>query len=249
MGGSVVIEISEDGRGISRDKVIRKAVEKGLLASEEVGSKLSDNEVFSFLFAAGFSTAEKVTDLSGRGVGLDVVRSNIEKVKGRIHIESRFGHGTSFMISIPLTTSITDGIVVGLWGQKFMIPIHSIREIFQFQDEQITSLGHGGEVLRIRDRITPVIDIKKRFGDFQKTVSPSSSAKKTFIVLEGQNGISALPVDEVLGQSQVVAKALSIGQQIPEFSGAATLGDGRTVLILEPNYLIQSNLTNRQEVA
>jgi two-component system chemotaxis sensor kinase CheA len=249
VGGSVVIEISEDGRGISREKVIRKAVEKGLLASEEVGSKLSDSEVFSFLFAAGFSTAEKVTDLSGRGVGLDVVRSNIEKVKGRIHIESRFGQGTSFLISIPLTTSITDGIVVGLWGQKFMIPIHSIREIVQFQDEQITSLGHGGEVLRIRDRITPVIDIKKRFGDCKKITASDSAAKKTFIVLESQNGISALPVDEVLGQSQVVAKALSIGQQIPEFSGAATLGDGRTVLILEPNYLIQSNLTNRQEVA
>lgn len=252
-GGSVVIKISEDGRGISREKVIKKAVEKGLLASEDEGSSLTDNQVFQFLFAAGFSTAEKVTDLSGRGVGLDVVKSNIEKIKGRIQIESQFGSGTTFVISIPLTTSITDGIVVSVLGQKFMIPIHSIREIVRFNKSEITTFGLESEILRIRDRITPVIDLNRALGALdlkeKSTEVESANELRTFIVLENSIGTSALPVDEVLGQSQVVAKPLVIGQQLPEFSGAATLGDGRTVLILEPNALIQSGLIRRKEAA
>jgi len=254
VGGSVEIEITEDGRGIERNKIILKAIEKGLLASPEEGQKLTDQQVFQFLFAAGFSTAEKVTDLSGRGVGLDVVRSNIEKIKGQISVESQFGFGTKFKISIPLTTSITDGIVVAIFGQRYMVPIHSIREILQFYDHEVTEVARLGNVLRIRDKMTPILNLEKvlNYKPVAQILQDQSKAiqkQSTYVVLESSLGLSALRVDEVIGQSQVVAKPLQVGYHVPEFSGAATLGDGRTVLILEPNSLVQSGIKNLKEVA
>jgi two-component system chemotaxis sensor kinase CheA len=254
VGGSVEIEITEDGRGIDRNKIIQKAIEKGLLGSLEEGQKLSDQQVFQFLFAAGFSTAEKVTDLSGRGVGLDVVRSNIEKIKGQISIESRFGFGTKFKISIPLTTSITDGIVVAICGQRYMVPIHSIREIVQFYDHEVTEVASLGNVLRIRDKMTPIVNLERALNykpvvQILEDENPVNQKQKTYVVLESSLGLSAIRVDEVIGQSQVVAKPLQVGHHVPEFSGAATLGDGRTILILEPNSLVQSGIKNLKEVA
>ncbi len=248
VGASVIIEISEDGRGIYRDKVLKKAIEKGLVPAHLKPEELSDDQVYQFLFAPGFSTAEKVTDLSGRGVGLDVVKSNIEKAKGQVRIRSNPGKGSTFEILIPLTTSITDGIVVAISGQRYMIPIHSIREIVQFRDAEVTQVANLGRVLKIRNKLTPVIDFRQTLenstfldGKNIKLIE-KSDAQKTYIVLELSSGLSALPVDEVLGQSQVVAKPLQVGHPVPEFSGAATLGDGRTILILEPNALAQSKV-------
>ncbi len=254
VGGSVEIEITEDGRGIERNKIIQKAIEKGLLGSLEEGQKLSDQQVFQFLFAAGFSTAEKVTDLSGRGVGLDVVKSNIEKIKGQISIESQFGFGTKFKISIPLTTSITDGIVVAICGQRYMVPIHSIREIVQFYDHEVTEVASLGNVLRIRDKMTPIVNLERALNykpvvQMLEDENQANQKQKTYVVLESSLGLSAIRVDEVIGQSQVVAKPLQVGHHVPEFSGAATLGDGRTILILEPNSLVQSGIKNLKEVA
>jgi two-component system chemotaxis sensor kinase CheA len=245
VGASVIIEISEDGRGIHRDKVLKKALEKNLIPSHIKPEDMSDEQVYNLLFAPGFSTAEKVTDLSGRGVGLDVVKSNIEKAKGQVRIKSNPGKGSTFEIVIPLTTSITDGIVVAILGQRYMIPIHSIREIVQFSDNEVTHVANIGRVLKIRNKLTPVIDIqstlqKLAFIESEKTITRQrNSEQKTYIVLESTHGLSALPVDEVIGQSQVVAKPLQVGHPVPEFSGAATLGDGRTILILEPNTLSQ----------
>lgn len=254
VGGSVEIEITEDGRGIDRNKIIQKAIEKSLLSNLEEGQKLSDQQVFQFLFAAGFSTAEKVTDLSGRGVGLDVVKSNIEKIKGQIAIESQFGFGTKFKISIPLTTSITDGIVVAICGQRYMVPIHSIREIVQFYDHEVTEVASLGNVLRIRDKMTPIVNLERALNykpaqQILKDQNEANQKQKTYVVLESSMGLSAIRVDEVIGQSQVVAKPLQVGHHVPEFSGAATLGDGRTILILEPNSLVQSGIKNLKEVA
>jgi two-component system, chemotaxis family, sensor kinase CheA len=176
------------------------------------------------------------------------VRSNIEKAKGQVRIRSNPGKGSTFEIRIPLTTSITDGIVVAISGQRYMIPIHSIREIVQFRDSEVTQVANVGRVLKIRNKLTPVID-------FQQTIekaatlenreikkSERSKEQKTYVVLELTGGLSALPVDDVLGQSQVVAKPLQVGHPVPEFSGAATLGDGRTILILEPNALAQAKV-------
>lgn len=246
VGASVVIEISEDGRGIYREKVLQKALEKGLVPAHIKSEELTDDQVYQFLFAPGFSTAEKVTDLSGRGVGLDVVKSNIEKAKGQVRIRSNPGKGSTFEILIPLTTSITDGIVVAISGQRYMIPIHSIREIVQFRDSEVTQVANVGRVLKIRNKLTPVIDFQQTLekaaflevSEVKKSERPNE--QKTYIVLELSGGLSALPVDDVLGQSQVVAKPLQVGHPVPEFSGAATLGDGRTILILEPNALAQS---------
>ena len=257
VGGSVQIEIQEDGRGIDRDKVLKKALEKGLVADPSKASEMSDNDVYMLLFAPGFSTAEVVTDLSGRGVGLDVVKSNIERVKGSISVKSSLGQGTTFKISIPLTTSITDGIVVSILGHNYMVPIHSIREIVQFKDEEVTNVANVGQVLKIRDQLTPVLDLEKalmRVQDLNQKKSQSmgeSSARlqKTFVVVESSQGLAALKVDDVIGQSQVVAKPLQVGHSVPEFSGAATLGDGRTILILEPGALVQSQTKSQTEAA
>ncbi len=244
VGASVVIEIAEDGRGIIREKVLKKATEKNLIPSHLKPEEMSDEQVFQLLFAPGFSTAEVVTDLSGRGVGLDVVKSNIEKAKGTVRIRSEAGKGTTFEIRIPLTTSITDGIVVAISGHRYMIPIHSIREIVQFRDNEVTQVANVGRVLKIRNKLTPIIDFRETleklaFADNKIKKSERVSDQKTYVVLESNTGLSALPVDEVLGQSQVVAKPLVVGHPVPEFSGAATLGDGRTILILEPNALSQ----------
>lgn len=244
VGASVVIEIAEDGRGIIREKVLKKAIEKNLIPLHLKPEEMSDEQVFQLLFAPGFSTAEVVTDLSGRGVGLDVVKSNIEKAKGQVRIRSEAGKGTTFEIRIPLTTSITDGIVVAISGHRYMIPIHSIREIVQFRDEEVTQVANIGRVLKIRNKLTPIIDFRETldkiaFADKSIKKSERVSDQKTYVVLESNSGLSALPVDEVLGQSQVVAKPLVVGHPVPEFSGAATLGDGRTILILEPNALSQ----------
>lgn len=254
MGGSVLIEIAEDGRGISREKILKKAMEKGLINADTPTQEMSNEQVYQFLFAPGFSTAEVVTDLSGRGVGLDVVRSNIEKVKGSIRIISEFGKGTTFQISIPLTTSITDGIVVAILGHKYMIPIHSIREIVQFKDEEVTQVANVGQVLKIRDRLTPVLNLEKTLINLNLNNSAESTEvqereQKTYIVLESARGQTALKVDDVIGQSQVVAKPLQVGHPVPEFSGAATLGDGRTILILEPNALTQGMVESKKEAA
>lgn len=252
VGGSVQIKISEDGRGIDRNKILNKALEKKLISSLEDGQKLTDNEVFLFLFAAGFSTAEVVTDLSGRGVGLDVVRSNIEKIKGSITIESQLGAGTTFTISIPLTTSITDGIVVAICGQRYMVPIHSIREIVQFHKHEVTEVAQLGQALRIRNKMTPIVNLERALESSKFIQNFDESEKKkqnTYVVIESAVGLSALQVDDVLGQSQVVAKPLVLGQNVNEFSGAATLGDGRTILIIEPNHLVQSGLKSSKEVA
>lgn len=245
VGASVLIEIAEDGRGIIREKVLKKAIEKNLIPAHLKPEEMSDEQVFQLLFAPGFSTAEVVTDLSGRGVGLDVVRSNIEKAKGQVRIRSEAGKGTTFEIRIPLTTSITDGIVVAISGYRYMIPIHSIREIVQFRDNEVTQVANVGRVLKIRNKLTPIIDFRETLEkitsvDNKIKKSERISDQKTYVVLESTSGLSALPVDEVLGQSQVVAKPLVVGHPVPEFSGAATLGDGRTILILEPNALSQT---------
>lgn len=242
VGGSVLIEISEDGRGIDREKILKKAMEKNMISDLASVQGMRDEDVYQFIFAPGFSTAEAVTDLSGRGVGLDVVRSNIEKVKGNIRVKSELGAGTTFQISIPLTTSITDGIVVGIMGQSYMIPIYSIREIVQFKDDEVTEVANVGQVLRIRDRLTPVLNLEKtliRLQDKTGNRVVDKDQNKTYVVLESTQGQAALLVDEIIGQSQVVAKPLQVGHEVPEVSGAATLGDGRTILILEPNALAQ----------
>ncbi len=260
-GGSVTIEIIDDGGGISREKVLMKAMEKNLIPAHINPDQLSDEQVFHFIFSPGFSTAEKVTDLSGRGVGLDVVRSNLEKINGKIDIKSKVGVGTTFRMSIPLSTAITDGIVVAIQGAKYILPIFAIREIIRVEPKDYTSISGAGRVAKIRGVLLPVIDIHQSLGqiNWDQMINMKYEMKKdegtlrsrrsetTLVIIESIYGMMALPVDEVIGQAQVVVKPLTTGQNIPEVAGAAILGDGRTVLILDPTALTHKR--SSEEVA
>lgn len=262
-GGSVLIEIVDDGGGINRAKVIKKAQEKGLIAAGTDVDSMPDEQVYQFIFAPGFSTADKVSDLSGRGVGLDVVKSNLERINGKIDIKSKPDVGTTFRLSIPLSTAITDGIVVAIENSKYIMPIHSIREIVRVVPQDFTNISKAGRVVKIREILMPVIDIRKTIGkinweqlesakyqvDAHRNSLRARREESMLIIIESMYGMMALPVDDVIGQAQVVVKALTTGHDIPEVAGAAIMGDGRTVLILDPMALTQSRKLENLEVS
>ncbi|MBL7554437.1 MAG: chemotaxis protein CheA [Bdellovibrionaceae bacterium] len=250
MGGNVIIEISDDGGGINRDKVLHKAIEKKIVPDTVNPDNLTNEEVFKFIFAAGFSTADKISDLSGRGVGLDVVKSNIERVNGKINIESKEGHGSVFRLTIPLSTAITDGIVVQIKSERYILPIYTIKEIIRVKKNMLTTLPGKGVVAKVRESLHRVLDLDPLLNDLANkgqsknnfaTIERKDRADEIMLVIiESGHLTSALPVDDVLGQAQVVVKSLTIGAEIPEVSGAAILGDGKTVLILDPGQIIRS---------
>lgn len=252
-GGNVIIEIVDDGGGINRDKVLAKAIEKNLIPPGVDPATMPDDQAFQYIFAPGFSTADKVSDLSGRGVGLDVVKSNLERINGKIHITSKLGQGTTFRLTIPLSTAITDGIVVALEGERYILPIHSIREIVRVMPKDYTEIPGAGKVAKVREALVPVVNIGRTLGhihydasstrgtEWQQRKSESLSARREetmLVIIESITGQMAMPVDDVLGQAQVVVKPLATGQDIPEVAGAAILGDGRTVLILDPAMIV-----------
>lgn len=250
MGGNVIIEISDDGGGINREKVLHKAIEKKIVPDSVNPDNLTDEEVFKFIFAAGFSTAEKISDLSGRGVGLDVVKSNIERVNGKINIESKEGQGSVFRLTIPLSTAITDGIVVQIKNERYILPIYTIKEIIRVKKDMLTRLPGKGVVAKVRESLHRVLDLDPLLKDLTHkgqtnnnfaTIERKDRADEIMLVII-ESGLltSALPVDDVLGQAQVVVKSLTMGTEIPEVSGAAILGDGKTVLILDPAEIIRS---------
>jgi two-component system chemotaxis sensor kinase CheA len=226
-GGSVVIEVSDDGPGVNRDRVIAKAVEKGMLPNAEAGQALSDMEVSDFLFKPGFSTAKQVTDVSGRGVGLDVVRSNIEAAKGKVEIDSKVGAGTTFRLFLPLTTAITDGIVLEVGGERYIMPIDLIREFVQPGSDSITLVDQGREVANVRGEYLPLLRLGELFGH-------SDVKKGVIVVAQMQDTRFSLMVDQVLGQTQVVLKNLD-GEltKNEHVSGGAIMGDGRVGLVLD----------------
>lgn len=249
MGGNVIIEISDDGGGINRDKVLHKAIEKKILPDSVNPDNLSNEEVYKFIFAPGFSTADKISDLSGGGVGLDVVKSNIEKVNGKINIESQEGHGSVFRLTIPLSTAITDGIVVQIKTERYILPIYTIKEIIRVKKNMLTELPGKGVVAKVRESLHSVLDIdpllkelelkRETKNNFTVVDRGNRADEIMLVIIESGHLTSALPVDDVLGQAQVVVKSLAMGMEIPEVSGAAILGDGKTVLILDPGQIIR----------
>lgn len=237
-GGKVVIEIRDDGGGIDRQRVLKKAIEKNLIPGGLDPNTMTDNQVYQLLFAPGFSTAETVSDLSGRGVGLDVVKSNLEKINGKIEIESQLGKGSCFRLLIPLTTAITDGVVVEMKNHHYIIPTYSITEIVQISKSEFTVLPDSSRMVRIRDSLLSVIDVGNLFelGSAKSPEKPMgryNEDRQMLVIVETGHQNVALPVDEVLGQTQAVVKPFQTGQDVPEISGAAVLGDGRTVLIID----------------
>lgn len=262
-GGNVIIDITDDGGGINREKVLNKAIERGFVPKNVDPATIPDEQVFQYIFQPGFSTADKISDLSGRGVGLDVVKSNLDKINGKINIYSKPAQGSTFRLTIPLSTAITDGIIVALDGARYILPIHSIREIVRVLPKDYTNVSGAGKVANIRGALLPVIDVSRTLGSINYTLSESDqkraqkkenslSARREetmLVIIESMTGQMAFPVDDVLGQAQVVVKSITTGHDIPEVAGAAILGDGKTVLILDPGALVNSIVKGREMAA
>ncbi len=227
--GRIVIEISDDGRGINRPRVKQIAVDKGLISPE---ANLSDDEIDNLIFMAGFSTAATVSDISGRGVGMDVVRRSIQSLGGRINISSRPGQGSTFTLSLPLTLAVLDGMVVTVAGQTLVAPLTAIIESLQPKAADVRNLGPNGQVIAIRDTHVPLIDIGRSLG--YRTVTPPPTEGVALLV-EGEGGNrAALMVDAIQGQRQVVIKSLEANYRpVPGIAAATILGDGRVALILD----------------
>ena len=226
-GGSVVIEIADDGRGLDKDVIVKKALEKGLIATAD---GMSEAEIHGLIFAPGFSTAAKVTEISGRGVGMDVVKRNIEAMRGRVVITSTPGAGTRFKIILPLTLAIIDGMLVACGEERYIIPTLSIVESIQPDRKMLVSLAQKNEMINLRGEILPLFRLDRLFGLPGAKDDPTQAL---VVVVEGVGRRMGLLVDEVVTQQQVVIKTLGEGMGPTRFiSGAAILSDGRVGLIL-----------------
>jgi two-component system, chemotaxis family, sensor kinase CheA len=232
-GGSIVIEVRDDGRGLNREKLIKKAREKGIDAPDS----MTDQDCWNLIFAPGFSTADQVTDVSGRGVGMDVVKKNILSLGGSVDIDSAEGYGMSVKVRLPLTLAIMDGMSVGVGDECYILPLGSVVESFQVQANMIKTIGTTGRVVEVRDEYMPVIDLEKVFDvprfDFEHV-------SNIMVVVEAEGQRVALLVDELLGQQQVVVKNLEANyRKVPDVSGATIMGDGRVALILDIGTLVR----------
>ena len=243
-GGFIVIEIQDDGRGLNPDRIRMKAVERGLVKPDD---NIDERAIFDLIFAPGFSTAEKITDLSGRGVGMDVVRRNIERMRGKIEIESAIGRGTTFTISLPLTLAIIEGLLVGVGDQRYVIPTLSVRESFRPLPNMVTTVQGRGEMVSVRGRLTPVL----RLGEHLNTPAAATDLSAgILVVVESGQDSRCLFVDELIGKQEVVIKSLGdMFHQQTNFAGAAILGDGRVGLILDVNALVKLKSRNGEAAA
>lgn len=228
-GGNIIIEIKDDGRGMDKDKLFSKAVEKGLISEDEM---LSDKQIYELIFMPGFSTAEVVSDVSGRGVGMDVVRRNIQELGGGVEIESARGVGTTMRIRLPLTLAILDGQTVRVGEENYIIPINSIIESIQAKSDMVNRVGGQGETFRLRDEYIPIIKLHDVFGIEDERGDELGDG--LLVIVESDDEHVGLFVDDLLGQQQVVIKSLESNyKKIEGFSGATILGDGSVALILD----------------
>ena len=238
--GHVVIEVSDDGNGLNKEKIYNKAIEKGLLSKD---GKYTDAEIYRTIFSPGLSTAEKITDISGRGVGMDVVRANVEKMKGKIEIKSEEGKGSTFIIKLPLTLAIIEGITFALGEQIYIMPLISIIEQMKVKNEQIKPFEGKGEMIKIRDEYLPLIRLHKVF-DIDTQVDDID--KGIVVVVEAGYRRCAIFVDELLDQQQVVIKSLdSAFSKHSGISGGTILGDGRIALIIDIQGLVNISLQGK----
>jgi two-component system chemotaxis sensor kinase CheA len=231
-GGSVVIEVRDDGKGLSREKLLSKARERGLAAPDS----LTDTQVWNLIFEPGFSTADVVTDVSGRGVGMDVVKKNITGLGGRVEIDSAPGCGMSVKVRLPLTLAIMDGMSVAVRDEVYILPMASVVESDLVGPDSIRSLGGGGRVAKVRDDYLPVVDLAELLGSPQ---TEGQAAPGIMVIVESEGLRAALLVDELVGQQQVVVKNLETHfRRIPDVSGATILGNGKVALILDVGTLV-----------
>jgi two-component system chemotaxis sensor kinase CheA len=227
--GQIVVSISDDGRGLNREKILAKALRNGLIQPSAV--PLTDNEVYQLIFEAGLSTAEAVSDISGRGVGMDVVRRHVQKLRGRIDIQSKAGVGTTFSIKLPLTLALIEGLIVAVGRHRYIAPIFSVREMFRPRPEMLSTVQGKGEMAMVRGSLMPIIRLHRRFDVEPRTTNLEEG---TLVVAESEDRSFCLFVDDLIGKQEVVIKSLGQGfKHISGVAGCAILGDGRVGLILD----------------
>ncbi len=226
---------------MNKTSILQKAVAAGLVKQ---GQDLAEQDVFGLIFHPGLSTAEKVTDISGRGVGMDVVKKNVEALRGRIEIASAEGVGSTFTIRLPLTLAVIDGLVVKVGTERYIVPITSIEQSIRPAADQLSTVQGRGELCRVRDGLLPIVRLHRLFN-----ITPLAHDPTAGIVIVVQDGArrSCLLVDELLGQQQVVIKSLgkAVGT-VPGISGCAILGDGNVSLILDVGAIVHSALSNER---
>jgi two-component system chemotaxis sensor kinase CheA len=237
--GDIVIEISDDGRGMDPARILSKARRLGLVSEQE---NPDEDAIFRLIFEAGFSTAEKVTDMSGRGVGMDVVKKQIQKLRGRVAIRSVLGQGCTFVLRLPLTLAIIDGLVVGVGSQRYILPMFAIREMFSPGPDTVVTLENRVEAALFRDKLLPLIRLSKLIpeagGPGAMAGNEGRRSDAVLIVVEGRDQLYCIAVDQLVGKQEVVIKSLGqIFRDVPAVSGGAILGDGRVGLIIDVNSL------------
>ena len=229
--GTIVIEISDDGRGLDKQRILNKAIENGLVQKNQ---ELSDKEIYNLIFHAGLSTAKEVSDISGRGVGMDVVRSNIESLRGTVDIDSTEGKGTIFTIRLPLTLAIIDGFLVQSGKTKYIIPLEMIQECIELDEDYKNQMKTSG-FINLRDTILPLLDIKEHFKE-----EDNNANRKNVVVVRYGNFKMGLVVDELFGEFQTVIKPLGkVFSKVPGISGGTILGSGEIALIFDIPKLIE----------
>jgi two-component system chemotaxis sensor kinase CheA len=226
--GHVVIEIADDGRGLDRERILAKAAERGLVSSRE---GLTDTDIYNLIFQPGFSTAAQVTNVSGRGVGMDVVRRHVEKLRGRIEIRSTPGVGATFLVKLPLTLAIIDGLVVGVGRERYIVPLFAVREMFRPGEDTVWTVQQRSEMALVRGSLLPVLRLHRRFGLTPKSENPRECV---LVVAEVEGQRFCLLVDELIGKQEVVIKSLGeVFSNVAGVAGGAIMGDGRVGLILD----------------
>jgi two-component system chemotaxis sensor kinase CheA len=227
LGGNIYIEVGDDGAGLNRDRILAKAIEGRLVSPDEA---LGDEQVFALIFLPGFSTAEQVDEVC-RGVGMDVVKRNLEALGGSVSIQSEPGHGTTFRVKLPLTLAILDGQSVQVGGETYILPLVSIIESVQPKRGDLNAVFGSGETVTVRGQVLPMLRLHRLFAIAPRSEDPT---RGLVVIVEHDARKVALLVDDLLGQQQVVIKSLETNfQKLPGLAGATILGDGRVALILD----------------
>ncbi len=233
-GGNIVIEIEDDGRGLNREKIRAKAISSGLVKEDDA---LSDQEVDNLIFHPGFSTADKITDISGRGVGTDVVKSKIDKLRGRVDVQSRTGLGTTFFIWLPLTLAIVDGMIIKVGSEKYIIPTLSVQESFRPRKSDYHTVKGENEMIKVRDSLVPLVRLDRLLNlsnAAKRDLTEDTPWDRLVVVVENQERKMCLLVDELVGQQEVVIKSLGGWlKDVKGIAGSVIMGDGRVGLILD----------------
>jgi two-component system chemotaxis sensor kinase CheA len=228
LGDAVYIDVQDDGKGLDRDKILTKAFEKGIIST---ANGLSEDEIYNLIMLPGFSTADKITDTSGRGVGMDVVKQNIEALNGVVNIKTRKGVGTTISIRLPLTLAIIDGLTISVGNEVFIVPITSVVESIRPSRKDVNSIEEKGEVVNVRGEYIPLIRLHKLLAIPSDRLDPCQAI---VVVVHHDNRKYGFMADELLGEQQVVLKTLgSATPKVHSIAGGTIMGDGRVALVLD----------------